>query len=552
MSTSTTQRPAGALPTVRRITVYILLFTLVTLTAIGLSGLITLALDASLEDRGTALAQSLAFTLVAGPLTWLLWRSLAKRLHDPAEAAAPAWGLYLAAMYTTALITSSIALLDLLSYLIASVTNDWAESAGRALAWGTVWFWHAKLWHHRDIAPRTLATLPGVLGNWYGLALAWGALAAGLGALFTEALISRTATAQLGTPWYINPLSQLPWLAGGLLIWWWHFTRERIGSTKGGFADVALVLGAVFAAATATLGGAGVALHALLRVAFGAGAQALNPLPAALSAALAGALVWAFHLPVVRQRAEPVRAAARLVLSGIGLAAAASGLGIVVNAALAGSSRQLAGYTSNDLLLAGLVALVLGALLWFPAWRPDRSADPRGRRVYLVAVFGISAVVALIALLVIGFRLFEQWFDAAASTTPLIEDIRAPLGLLIATALAAGYHFMIWRADRELIEAQEPAPEPTAGAGTLESLVLVAGGDTGALRELLTKLTGARVEVMAIAGGQALPHPDEAALATALAGIDATVRRAMLLIDGPGDIRVIELEPVGELEQRPS
>ncbi|GAA4360205.1 DUF5671 domain-containing protein [Paeniglutamicibacter cryotolerans] len=537
MSATTVQRTGGALPTVRRITVYVLLFALVSLTAAGTSGLIAIVLGGSTENRGSALAQSLAFVLVAGPLSWLLWRSLAKRLLEPAEHTAPAWGLYVAALYTAALIVASISLLSVLADVITGHPGPWQERVGLALAWGAVWWWQARLWHHPRRAPQTLATLPGILGNWYGLALAWGALAAALASLFTAAIASLASAAAFGTPWFTAPLAQLPWLAGGLLIWWWHFARERVGVLRGGFADVALVVGGVLVAAAATLGGCGVTIHALLRFAFGSGMPALQVIPAALATALSGALVWAFHHKVLRESLAPVRTAARLVLSGIGLAAAASGLGIVINAALAGSSRQLSGYTAGDLLLAGLVSLVLGAALWVPAWRPDRAADPRGRRVYLVAVFGISAAVALVALLVIGFRIFEHLFDAANADSGLLESVRAPLGLLVATVLAAGYHFIIWGGDRAVLDT-----EISEHPGTLESLVLVAGGDTAGLRQLLVRLTGARVEVMAVAGVPGVPPPDEAALASALAGIGPAARRVMLLIDGPTELRIIELE----------
>lgn len=539
--TSTTQLSTGALPTVRRITVYVLLFALVALSAFGVSGLIAIALGGSPDDRSSALARSLAFTLVAGPLAWLLWRSLAKRLLDPFEAAAPAWGLYLAAMYTTALVVSSTSLFGLLADLIADHPADWQSSVGMALTWGLIWWWQTRLWHHPHRAPLALASIPGVLGNWYSLALAWGALAAALSSLINAALATLASSPLLGTPWFVAPLAQLPWLAGGLMIWWWHFSRERVGTLQGGFANVMLVLGGVLFPAAAALGGTGVAIHALLRVAFGAGASALQPLPLALGAGLSGALVWTFHHGVLRERRESVRAAARLVVSGIGLAATASGLGIVLNALLAGTSRQLAGYTARDLLLAGLVSLIVGAIVWVAAWRPDRAADPRGRRVYLVAVFGISAVVALIALLVIGFRAFDRLFDTVNSTAGLVESIRAPLGLLVATVLVAGYHFIIWRTDHTALES-ESEPAAPAHTGSLESLVLVTGGDTTALRQQLTRLTGARIEVLSIAGEPQSQHPDEAALQTALAGLDASTRRVMLLLEGSEPLRVIALE----------
>ena len=62
--------------------------------------------------------------------------------------------------------------------------------------------------------------------------------------------------------------------------------------------------------------------------------------------------------------------------------------------------------------------------------------------MYLIAVFGISAVVALIALLFVGYRLFEFGLDPTTGES-LIDRVRAPLGVLIATALVFGYHFAV-------------------------------------------------------------------------------------------------------------
>src|SRR6185312_17150685 len=116
---------------------------------------------------------------------------------------------------------------------------------------------------------------------------------------------------------------------------------------------------------------------------------------------------WLYHARIARARPEPDPAAAQLAISGIALAAAASGIGVVINAALATGTTRLGGTDATALLLAGLSSLAIGGPLWWFTWRPARPAEPHGRRIYLVLVFGISAVVALVTLLVIGFRLFE-------------------------------------------------------------------------------------------------------------------------------------------------
>lgn len=538
-SAQTTGAPAaGALPTVRRLIAYILFFTLVTVAAIGASGLLALVLDS--EDRAGAdhtstLARSIAFLVIAGPLALLLWRALSKRLGQPAESGAPAWGLYLAAMYATALVTASTSLFSLLGTLATGRTDGWAANLAGALVWGGVWWWHQRIWRNSRIAPRALPKLPGILGSWYGLAVGFTAVAFALSVLFSAALGTFFPAPSIGSPWWTGMLAQLPWIAGGLAMWWWHWVRRGMGSVRGGFADVALVLVGVLAAGAATLGGAGYLLYTLGNAALrGPSLQLLAPAPTALGTALAGALVCSLAPQWFAGRLPATLEAGRQVVSGLGLAAGAAGLGVCVNAALAALAPPLAGDNTPSLLLAGVVWLVLGGLTWWRAWRPGRPADPRGRRVYLVAVFGISAVVALIALLVAGFRIIEFLLDPNRLASGLLDSVRAPAGLLTATALVSLYHFVVWRADRTVLDAAAHRE------GALESILLVAGGDAGPLRAALAKSTGARVRLLARAGDEY--QATEAELAAAIASVDGPGPRLMLLVDGPGSVQVIELE----------
>ncbi|MBP2412300.1 hypothetical protein JOF48_001099 [Arthrobacter stackebrandtii] len=536
---TTGAQATGALPTVRRLVLYILFFTLVTVAAMGASGLLALGMSPG-ETAGTgrtsALARAIAFLVIAGPLALLLWRTLSKRLLQPAESAAPAWGLYLAAMYATALITASTSSFSLLGTLAMGRTDGWGQDLAAALVWGGVWWWHQRIWRNARIAPRSLPNLPGILGSWYGLLVGATAVAFALSVVFSAALGTFFHAPSIGSPWWKGMLAQLPWIAGGLAVWWWHWVRRGMGLVRGGFADVALVLVGVLAAGAATLGSAGYLLYTFGNAALrGPSLQLLAPAPLALGTALAGSLVCSLAPAWFAGRLPGTLEAGRQVVSGLGLAAGASGLGVCINAALASLVPPLAGDNTRSLLLAGLIWLVLGAVTWWRAWRPGKPADPRGRRVYLVAVFGISAVVALIALLVAGFRFIEFLLEPDRLASGLLESVRAPIGLLTATALVSLYHFVVWRADRTVLETTE-----TQADGALESILLVAGGDARPLRAALAKSTGARVRLLARAGDEYQATEEE--LAAAIASVDGAGPRIMLLIDGPGSVRAIELE----------
>lgn len=539
MSVSFTAPGTGALPTVRRLVLYILLFTLVTLAAVGAAGLLGLLLDpvGSTDDFGrtSGLARSLAFLLVAGPLALLLWRALAKRLLDPVESAAMAWGLYLAAMYVTSMIIASSGLFSLLGNLAAARTHGWQRDLATAVIWAAVWWWHCRIWSDTLRSPRRLPDLPGILASWYSVALGATATATALSVLFSAAVDSLFSGFSLGTPWWRGALEQLPWIAGGLALWWWHWNRKRMGAVSGGFADVALVLMGILGAGAATLGGAGYLLYGLGRsMIHGASAQLLAPVPLSLAVALTGAVIFNRAWAELASRAASTGHAGQLVVSGLGLAAGASGLGVSINALFAALTPPLAGDRGGDLLLAGITWLVLGALVWVWAWRPGSQTDPRGRRVYLVAVFGISAVVALVALLFTGFRLIEFVLEPGRPAPGLLELIRAPLGLLVATAVVSLYHFAVWRADRVFLETTEPNDR-----GTLESLIVVCGGETQELATELGKLTHAKVQVIGRPGDGCQATVEQ--LLTAIEVAKSSAPRLMVLVDEPDVIRVIEL-----------
>jgi hypothetical protein len=175
----------------------------------------------------------------------------------------------------------------------------------------------------------------------------------------------------------------------------------------------------------------------------------------------------------------------------------------------------------------------VGGPVWWLAWRP--AAEPADterarRRVYLVAVFGLSAVVALITLLILGYLVFEFLLGDVGGGA-MLERVRAPLGLLLATGGTAAYHFSVWQRDR----AVAPAPEPAPAIG---QVILVTGSDPGPLVPLLGTLTGARVTVWRRAdAGPAAAAPSAEEVAAALDGISAG---RVLVVIGAG-VEVIPL-----------
>jgi hypothetical protein len=317
--------------------------------------------------------------------------------------------------------------------------------------------------------------------------------------------------------------------------------------------DVALVGVGIFAAGITALGGAGVVVFVLLRTAFDRAvpmSELLAPLGPALAAAAIGLLIWRYHRVSGAQRSASTRRAARLVTSGVALAAAATGVGVIINASLAMAVSPLAGGGTRTLLLGGISSLVVGGPVWWLAWQPlqqpQKAAEiPPGRRVYLIVFFGISAVVALVALLVIGYRLFEFLLGEATGGS-LLERIRAPLGLLVAAGLVALYHFAQWRREHALLAAASRANAPA-----VDQVILVSAFPWRQLSEAIAAATGARVTVWKRADdGGMLPSgapPEDGLTERVVGALTGVTAEHVLLVVGPTNgqssrIDVIPLE----------
>ena len=546
--------PAGpAQVTLRRLILYVLLFAVVVIAAVGLSGLLERlfssgAVLASADVAG--LSRSLAFTVIGGPLAVLLWWIQWRRLDDGAERSSPALGLYLVAMYAVSLVVAVTALLGLAASLIGRQESQWYASLSTGLVWTAVWLWHRWIWRHPVKHPVNVEDVPAVVGWVFGLAVAGVAAINALGSLFDVAIRGFVSLTPEAGAWWQPVLRQFIWAVGGSVVWWWHWFRAGGRRQQTALADVALIGVGVFAVGITALVAAGVGMLVLLRLAFDRSSplgELLAPLGPAIAALAVGALVWRYHR-VTSLRSDATGRAGRLVTSGAALAATASGVGVVINAALATAVSPLAGSSTRTLLLGGISSLLVGSPVWWRTWEPasqPQTAEdiPAGRRIYLIVFFGISAVVALGALLVIGFRLFE-FVLGDVSQGSLLDRMRAPLGLLVAAGLVSAYHFALWRRERALLTAAAPPP------GSIGRVTLVASSFPEALPKAIADATGARVTVWVRADAGPSQSPTESdpprepeligRVTAALAGVTAG---SVLVVIGQGaSVEVIPLE----------
>jgi hypothetical protein len=541
---------------VRRLVAHTLLFALVVVAGIGLSGLLGRLIDPRevvVAGDNTGLAQSLAFALIGGPLALIMWWVLWSRLSDTRERSSFAWWFYLEAMTTVSLITFVSAASSAAASAIDS--QFLPRELAAAFVWAVIWVWHRWMAAHPTKGPHTVAPLSGVLCSVYGLVIAVGGTIGALQGLFDEAVRDLAGQFTIGDPWWIPAVQSLVWALAGGIVLWGLWVRSGVRSSDAALTGVALVVVGVLGSAILTLTGTAWTLYVVLRVLFDPSdpvTEILSPLGGAVASALIGAVVFIVVRLAVAERAVAVREGSRLVTAGVALIGAASGLGVMVNATLAAVAAPLVSSDLRSLLLGGLSALLVGAPAWWWMWRRHIADAPAtGRKVYLVAIFGVSAVVALITLLVISFRLFEFVLDETSGTS-LIDRVRAPLGLLIATGLVAGYHFAIWRRDR----AAELAAAPPAAAGTqpasassgspssVQHAFVVVNGNGRALSNQIRELTGATVTILpraplpgASAGSTATPGGST--LAVALAAV--TTPRVLIIVGPNAEWEIIPL-----------
>ncbi len=535
--------------TIRRVITYLLLIATVTIAATGVTGLLERLLDSGAigyDNDNFGLAQSLAFALIGTPLAavlwWLTWRPRTIRL----DRTSITWPLYLVIMSTIAFLTFSIGLFS----WIAGLFDGGSTLSGIALplVWGLIWSWHYWMWRHPTKHPTRLKGVAPAIASLIALTFAVGGGTFALANLIDASVDAMSSVTVVGGAAWQPVAQSLVWAIGGAVVWWWHWYRAGVRNQSTGFAHVLLVYIAGFASLALFGFGATLTLATVLELVTQSPdplAVVLEPLGIALASAAFGALSYVYHARVVAVQPPVVGSAARLVSSAVALAIVATGVGVTVNALLATLTQALLGDGTRNVLLGGVSALVVGGTLWWALWRPglapQRAATP-GRRVYLVVIFGLSALVALITLLVIGFQFFS-FVLASSESGSFLEHSRQALGLLFATVLVAAYHFALWRGDRSRTADVEPVRR-------IERVTLVMSGESSETVEAIRDATGARVTVLrrtdAVAGE---PTVHTAAseksdmhvhVPAALDGIDS--RHVLVIVGRDEKVEVIPVE----------
>lgn len=533
---------------VRRFFQYLVLFALVIVAAVGASDLLGRLLGGDQAAGATDLARSLAFVLVGVPLGLLLARWTA-RTHrdDPGERASGMYAVYVTLAALTALVVSMFALSEALSMAFRATRYDGGPIATLAV-FGLVW------WAHWRLAARTLDVERGTPHLLLGSLIGLGTVLAGFVAAVAVALRLLTTTELiLGSSTQLGRAAAL--FVTGALVWAWYWNRgaARLPRTILWLVYV-LPIGVGGGLLTALVAASIALWHVLVWLVgdrFGASAaEHFDDTPTALAAAIGGLLVWWYHRAVLAAGADPGRTEVRRVyeylVSGLGLLAAASGVGMVIVAVIESATPGLdLGVSVLNTLLGALTLLLVGVPVWWVFWSRVRrvmDADPSTevasptRRTYLVLLFGLAGVAAIVALIVVVFLLLRDVIGGTLSGET-IRAMRYGLGVLIASAAVSAYHGAVHRQDREVA-----VPARVAGP---RSVVLV-GDASPTVERLVEQRTGARASLWRRVHG-AVPWSDDDLLA-ALAG--HTDEDLLVIADAEG-VRVLVVDPSGRPSRTP-
>jgi hypothetical protein len=142
-------------------------------------------------------------------------------------------------------------------------------------------------------------------------------------------------------------------------------------------------------------------------------------------------------------------------------------------------------------------------------------------------LFGIGGVAAVIALLVGVFLLFDDIFKGNFGADTF-HRMRYSIGVLITTCDVAGYHWMIYRAEREQIVASLRGPR----------FVLMVGPKDQELIRAVSQRTGGRVQAWTRKDG----NGDFGSVENVMTILDNAGEESIILLADADGVRVIPVD----------
>lgn len=510
---------------VRQFFQYLILAGLLFAAGPGLTGLLGRLLDAAVDPEATmawddsALALYLTFTVIALPL-WaaLAWWTRRRHREEPGEGRAALWTAYL----TLVLVVSLLVTLSGWQAAAVSVLHGpWDPGAFvQVLVWVAIWWLHRR-WASASTAPgqlrleRLVGTLISLVAPSVGLVVVVGTALRELLGLTGESVVATTVP---------QMAEGAALLIGAGVFWVVYWLRDLSrGPRDTGWLALVLLVG-VGAALVAAVTAASLLLWTVLVWLVGdpgvvEAREHFLDAPNQLAMIMVGLLVCWYHQEVLAARRsaprDEVRRVYEYLLAAVGLGAAAAGVVMVLVTlveALAAGADLVVGGSAVNALLGALVLLGVGLPLWWWHWRlaqQARAQDPATevtsptRRFYLLVLFGLMGIAAVIALLSLVYLVLEDGLAGQLGAETL-RQIRFAVGVLVTTSLLSAYHWTVFRADR-VLAPQVATTAPSTVDRAAERWVLLVGAEHPDVVAELARRTGSRAQLMVRTDGGMQP-----------------------------------------------
>jgi hypothetical protein len=449
---------------------YSLVFGLFIIVTVGIAGLLGRVLDTSnlVNSDQSSLASNLAFVVVGGPLLvgisiWL--RNSLRENPSDGHGFVPTFFATLAAI---------ISLLVFLTSIIAGVHNvingdpALGSTISRSIVWGAAWIIVLKI--SNSVIPKNDFRIQYFVGSFITALAALIGLVQVLTGIFSSLLnqpvflgTQQTELVSADSPIAVG-LSTLV-IAGGLWVYFWIKNANTLKSDSLWLGYVLIAgVGATLVTAIVSLS---VSLYQVLVWNFGEPAtqkiaEHFASIPQAIAVACAGLLFWWYHrtlLPTRSARTD-IQRTYEYLMSAISLIASAIGISIVIVAIIEALTEQarLAGPGAINTLIGAATVIIIAGPVWWHFWsriqkiaktEPESEHSSPVRRTYLFLLFGVGGIVSIISLITIVVQLFDGILTSNLAANTLSE-MRFAIGILLSTGIVAGYHWEIYRHEKDV------------------------------------------------------------------------------------------------------
>ena len=546
---------------VRRFIEYGFLLALVGITGFGVAGVLAQVVgeigpDSSAGSETTALW--LTFVLVGGASLAGLAAWIRRRFaRDRGEEEAGGWSLYVAAAELGSLAGVIVSSIGTLSWLIAGThfVDYWIA---HLIVWYGVWAFHWRLGcrsTQRGTVRKQVHLLLGAAAGTIGLAVSTSFV---VGHLLNWAYdgsmpdyIPDYGFGSDAASWdsaVDGARDATPAMLTFAAVWFWYWWRNARSTghsvARHAFVLVGGVLGGLGAAVAA---GSGLLLTVLLWFLTDQDGTSVtehfDTAPVFLTVCIVGLAVWIYNrseLPENERRSEVERTYDHLA-SWVGLVAATAGIGVLLGGVILHQVMPNPHGWDEALgePMSGVITLLtVGGTVWWRNWsriqhhanEPAELGSPV-RRVYLLTVFGSTALVVLGSVLVmvymVVFGLLEQELGADE-----LAWFRIPLALIGSTVGVAVYHGRVLRDGLRSMPASSRQEVST-------HVTLVAGRGGEWVREF-SEYAGVEVRLRLRADVADFVQPSARELSDAVRSVE--VGELVITVAGDGTFEVVPLK----------